>query len=85
MCCNLSLQGFLYRGIFCILKAISEHMKEKKVLGNSKYRLIKSKSCQTNLVTIYDEMTLDKRRAVNVAYLSYSGTSLTAFHSIPVS
>ena len=66
------------------MKAISEHMKEKMVFGNSKHRLIKGESCQMNLVTFY-EMTVDERRAVDVVYLSYSRTFLIVSHSIPVS
>lgn len=34
-------------------ESCSEYMKEKKVLGNKKDRLIKSKSCQTNLVKLF--------------------------------
>lgn len=67
------------------MKAISEHMKEEMVFGNSKHRLAKGESCQMNLVTFYDEMIVDESKTVDVVYLSYSRTFLMVSHSTPVS
>jgi len=41
-------------------------MKKKIMFGNSKHRLTKGESCQTNLVNFYDEMTGDERRILDV-------------------
>ena len=54
-----------------VLGTISRHMKGKKVIGSSQHGFIKGKSCLTNLITFYDEMTglVDEEKAVNILYM----------------
>ncbi|KAK4815920.1 hypothetical protein QYF61_010177 [Mycteria americana] len=57
-----------------ILKTISRHRKDMKVIRTSQHGFTKGKSCLTNLINFYDEMTalLDKVRAVDIVYLDFS-------------
>lgn len=56
------------------LQTISKHMKGKKVIGNSHHGFVKGKSCFSNLITFYKEMTslLDEGKAADAVYLSFS-------------
>ena len=55
------------------LKTILNHMKDKKVTGSRHYGFSKGKSCLTNLIAFYNEVTglEDEGRAVDVAYLDF--------------
>jgi len=57
-----------------ILETISSHMKDKKLIRNSQHGFITAKSCLTNLITFYDEMTglVDNGRAVDIVHLDIS-------------
>lgn len=70
---------------FAFLKAISECRQAKMMFGNSKQRLNKVESCQTNLVTFHDKISVDERRAMDVACFSYSRTFLMVSYSTPMS
>jgi len=49
-------------------------MKDKKVIRSTDYGFIKGKSCLTNLMSFYEEMTdlINKARAVDVVHLHFS-------------
>ena len=51
-----------------------KYMKDKKVIGSSKHGFMKAKSCSTNLISFYNEMTrsLNEGRAVDVVYLDFN-------------
>ena len=59
-------------------------VEEKKVIRNSQHGFIKGKSCLTNLIAFYDDMTgwVDERRAVDVVYLDFSKAFDTVSHHI---
>lgn len=64
----------------------SRHVKDKKMLGNSLHRFIKCKSCMTNRVAFYSEMTgfVDEEGAMNVTCLYFSNAFYAVSHSICV-
>jgi len=49
-------------------------MNDKKITRNSQHGFTKSKSCLTNLIKFYDEMTdlVDEMRAVGTVYLDFT-------------
>jgi len=57
-----------------ILEVIIKKAEEKKVVRSSQHGFTKGKSCLTNLITFYDNMTgwVDEGRAVGVVYLDFS-------------
>ena len=59
-------------------------MEKKKVVRSSQHGFTKRKSCLTNLITVYDEMTgwVDEGRAVYVAYLNFSKAFDTVSYNI---
>ncbi|PKU29730.1 rna-directed dna polymerase from mobile element jockey-like [Limosa lapponica baueri] len=67
-----------------ILDIISKHVEEKKVIGSGQHGFTKGKSCLTDLIAFYDEMTgwVDEGRAVDIVYLDFSKAFDTASHSI---
>lgn len=40
-----------------VLKAISKHIEDKKVIWSSKHRFTAGRSCLTDLITFFNEMT----------------------------
>ncbi|KAK4817888.1 hypothetical protein QYF61_002057 [Mycteria americana] len=56
-----------------ILETVSRHMKDQKVIRSSQHVFTKGKSCLTNLINFYGEMTglVDEERAVVIVYLDF--------------
>uniref|UniRef100_A0A8C3FNF4 Reverse transcriptase domain-containing protein n=1 Tax=Chrysemys picta bellii TaxID=8478 RepID=A0A8C3FNF4_CHRPI len=65
-------------------ESILRHLEERKVIRNSQHRFTKSKSCLTNLIAFYDEITgsVDEEKAVDVLFLDFSKVFDTVSHSI---
>ncbi|CAM5135697.1 unnamed protein product [Natator depressus] len=68
-------------------ESILKHLEERKVIRNSQHGFTKGKSCLTNLIAFYDEITgsVDEGKAVEVLFLDFSKTFDTVSHSILVS
>lgn len=62
------------------MKTISEHMKDKKVIGNGQHGFLKRKFCLFNIVAFYDEVTvsLDEGIRVDIVYIDFSKASGTS-------
>ncbi|KAF4802925.1 hypothetical protein TURU_019005 [Turdus rufiventris] len=71
-------------GNVIILEAMTKHIKEMEVIRNSQDGLAKGKSCLTNLMAFCDGMAgwVEKGKAVNVVYLSFSKAFDTVSHNI---
>jgi len=67
-----------------ILATISKYIMDMKMTGSHHYEFMKGKSCLTNLIAFYDEMTslMDKERAEHVNHLKFSKAFITGCHSI---
>jgi len=67
-----------------ILEVISKQVEEKKLIRSSQHGFTKGKSCLTNLIAFYDDMTgwVDERTAVDVVYLDFSKAFDTVSHNI---
>ncbi|CAM5148805.1 unnamed protein product [Eretmochelys imbricata] len=65
-------------------ESILKHLEERKVIRNSQHGFIKGKSCLTNLIAFYDEITgsVDEGKAVDVAFLDFSKAFDIVSHSI---
>ncbi|CAM4500705.1 unnamed protein product [Lepidochelys kempii] len=65
-------------------ESILTHLEEKKVIRNSQHGFTKGKSCLTNLIAFYDEITgsVDEGKAVVVLFLDFSKAFDTVFRSI---
>ncbi|CAM4559525.1 unnamed protein product [Lepidochelys olivacea] len=68
-------------------ESILKHLDERKVIRNSQHGFTKGKSCLTNLIAFYDEITgsVDEGKAVDVLFLNFSKAFDTVSHSILVS
>ncbi|CAM4608765.1 unnamed protein product [Lepidochelys kempii] len=68
-------------------ESILKHLEERKVIRNSQHGFTKSKSCLTNLIAFYDEITgsVDEGKVVDVLFLDFSKAFDTVSHSILVS
>ncbi|CAM5148458.1 unnamed protein product, partial [Natator depressus] len=64
-----------------------KHLHERKVIRNSQHGFTKGRSCLTNLIAFYDEITgsVDEGKAVDVLFLDFSKAFDTVSHSILVS
>ena len=67
-----------------ILEVINKQVEEKKVIRSSQHGFTKGKSCLTNLVAFYNDMTgrVDEGRAVDVVCLDFSKAFDTVPHNI---
>ena len=67
-----------------ILGTASRHIKDKRVIRGSQHGFTKGKSCLTNLIAFYEEVTrwIDDGKAVDVVYLDFSRAFDTVSHSI---
>ncbi|CAM5168204.1 unnamed protein product [Eretmochelys imbricata] len=65
-------------------ESILKHLEERKVIRNSQHGFTKGKSCLTNLIAFYDEITgsVDEGKAVDVLFLDFSKVFDTVSHSI---
>ncbi|CAM4632634.1 unnamed protein product [Caretta caretta] len=65
-------------------ESILKHLEERKVIRNSRHGFTKGKSCLTNLIALYDEITgsVDEGKAVDMLILDYSKAFDTVSHSI---
>ncbi|CAM5078395.1 unnamed protein product [Eretmochelys imbricata] len=68
-------------------ESILKHLEERKVIRNSQHGFTKGRSCLTNLIAFYDEITgsVDEGKAVDVLFLDFSKAFDTVSHSILVS
>ncbi|KAK4826426.1 hypothetical protein QYF61_008959 [Mycteria americana] len=59
------------------LETISRHIKDKKIIRSSQHGFAKGKSCLTNLIIFYNEMSglVDEGRAVDIVYLGFDTVS----------
>ncbi|CAM4544950.1 unnamed protein product [Lepidochelys olivacea] len=65
-------------------ESILMHLEERKVIRNSQHGFTKGKSCLTNLIAFYDEITgsVDEGKAVDILFLDFSKAFDTVSHSI---
>ncbi|CAM5138685.1 unnamed protein product, partial [Natator depressus] len=65
-------------------ESILKHFEERKVIRNSQHGFTKGKSCMTNLIAFYDEITgsVDEGKAVDVLFLDFRKAFDTVSHSI---
>ncbi|CAM5135403.1 unnamed protein product [Natator depressus] len=65
-------------------ESILKHLEERKVIRNSQHGFTKGKSCLTNLIAFYDEITgsVDEGKAVDVLFLDFSKAFDTVSHGI---
>ncbi|CAM4577658.1 unnamed protein product [Lepidochelys olivacea] len=64
-------------------ESILKHLEERKVIRNSQHGFTKGKSCLTNLIAFYDEITgsVDEGKAVDLLFLDFSKALDTVSHS----
>jgi len=67
-----------------IWRALSRHMKHSQWFMPSQHGILKGRSCFTNLISFYGQLTrlVDERKAVDVVYLDFSKAFDTILHSI---
>jgi len=67
-----------------ILSALTGHVKDKQRIGPSSMGSWVGRSCLTNLISFYDQVTrlVDEGKAVDVIYLDFSKAFDTVPHSI---
>ncbi|CAM5125701.1 unnamed protein product [Eretmochelys imbricata] len=65
-------------------ESILKHLEERKMIRNSQHGFTKGKSCLTNLIAFYDEITgsVDEGKAVDVLFLDFSKAFGMVSHSI---
>uniref|UniRef100_A0A8C3H5H4 Reverse transcriptase domain-containing protein n=1 Tax=Chrysemys picta bellii TaxID=8478 RepID=A0A8C3H5H4_CHRPI len=65
-------------------ESILQHLEERKVIRNSQHGFTNGKSCLTNLIAFYEEITgsVDEGKAVDVLFLVFSKAFDTVSHSI---
>ena len=67
-----------------ILQLINKQVEEKKVIRSSQHGFTNGKSCLTNLMAFYDDMTgwVDEGRTMDVVYLDFRKAFDTVSHDI---
>jgi len=67
-----------------ILSALTAHVKDNQGIRPSQHGFMKGRSCLTNLISFYDQVTrlVDEGKAVDVIYLDFSKAFDTVPHSI---
>ncbi|KAK4828882.1 hypothetical protein QYF61_001440 [Mycteria americana] len=67
-----------------ILETISRHTKDEKIIRSRQHGFTNWKSCLTNLINFYDEVTglVDEWRAVGIVYLDFSKVFYNFSHKI---
>ncbi|PKU42528.1 rna-directed dna polymerase from mobile element jockey-like [Limosa lapponica baueri] len=67
-----------------ILSAIMQRMKDTQAIRPSQHGFMRSRSCLTNLISLYVKVThlVDEGKAVDVVYLDFSKAFDTVSHSI---
>jgi len=57
-----------------ILSALTRHMKDNQGIRPSQHGFMKGRSCLTNLISFYDQVTclVEEAKAVDVIYLDFS-------------
>ncbi|RMC22128.1 hypothetical protein DUI87_03001 [Hirundo rustica rustica] len=67
-----------------ILSALTQHLQDGQGIRPSQHGFTKGRSCLTNLVSFYDQVThlVDAGKAVDVVYLDFSKAFDTVSHSI---
>ncbi|CAM4565233.1 unnamed protein product [Lepidochelys olivacea] len=65
-------------------ESVLKHLEERKVIRNSQHGFTKGKSCLTNLIAFYDEITgsVDEGKAVDVLFLDFNKAFDMVSHSI---
>ncbi|CAM4575965.1 unnamed protein product [Caretta caretta] len=65
-------------------ESILKHLEERKVIRNSQHGFTKGKSCLTNLIAFYDEITgsVDEGKAVDLLFLDFSKAFDMVSHNI---
>jgi len=67
-----------------IRSAVTGHVKDNQGIGPSQHGFMKGRSCLTNLISFYDQVThlVDEVKAVDVVYLDFRKAFDTVPHSI---
>jgi len=67
-----------------ILNALTGHVKDNQGIRPSQHGFMKGRSCLTNLISFYDQVTclVDEGKAVDIVYLDFSKAFDTVPHSI---
>jgi len=67
-----------------ILSVFTRHVKDNQGIRPSQHGFMKGRSCLTNLISFYDQVTrlVDGRKVVDVVYLDFSKVFDTVPHSI---
>jgi len=67
-----------------LLSTLTRHVKHKQGIRLSQHGFMKGRSCLTNLISFYDQVTnlVDEGKAVDVIYLDFSKVFDTVSHNI---
>jgi len=67
-----------------ILSALTGHLKDNQGMRPSQHGFMKGRSCLTNVISFYDQVTrlVDEGQAVDVSYVDISRAFDTVSHSI---